>query len=242
VGEDFLFNAVVDLLPRFRDITAPSGVFVGDYLDIKLAYARYRHEFSSGGLAVYAGKIDSVLGVEYRTQEAPDRLTITPSLICRYTCGRPVGLKALGTFFQKTLEVALALTNGSSQVETFPFSNEVDFNGFKTGSGRVAVRLPVGRKLELSASGAIGAQDRQSDGSVPQWQYGFAALLDAGDVSAAAEFVTGRAQGKAATVNGETVSCGAAPCLFFRGPTGRWAGSACRWWRRTCASTGAPPR
>ena len=38
-----------------------------------------------------AGKFDSVLGFEYRSLESPDRIGITPSLICRYTCGRPIG-------------------------------------------------------------------------------------------------------------------------------------------------------
>ena len=38
-------------------------------------------------------------GIEYRTQESTDRIGIAPSLICRYTCGHPIGLKARAQFF-----------------------------------------------------------------------------------------------------------------------------------------------
>lgn len=223
VGDDFAAQALVDFLPRFRDVTDGQGLFVGDYLDVKLAWARWRHRFGWGSLAVFVGKTDSILGVECRTQEAPARLTITPSLICRYTCGRPVGLAVFGTFFRNWLEVALALTNGAHQVETFPFSNEVDWNRFKTGTGRVALRLPVGQKLEVNVSGAIGPQDRQPDDSVLQWHVGAAALFEYGALHLSAEYVMGRAVGLSGDVNGERVPCARAACLDYRGAWGQAA-------------------
>lgn len=223
VGEDFSALALVDLLPRFRDITDPAGLFVGDYLDVKLAWARWRHRFGWGAVSVFVGKTDSILGLEYRTQEAPTRITVTPSLICRYTCGRPVGLTVFGTFLANWLEVALALTNGAHQVETFPFSNEVDWNRFKTGTGRLALRLPVGKRLELNVSGAIGPQDRQPDDAVLQWHVGVAGLLEWDAWHVSAEFVTGRAVGKPGEVAGETVPCARAACLDYRGAYGQVA-------------------
>ncbi len=226
--DDLTLTASVDFVPRDRDITDARGLFLGDFFDLKVAYVRYELEVRRIWLAFYAGKMDSVLGAEYRTQESPSRIGITPSLICRYTCGRPLGLKVKAGFFDRTLEVWLAVTNGSQQSDLFPFYNETDFNTFKTVSGRVQYRIPIGgRGLELSASGAIGAQDRQSDDSVLQWHYGFGAELELGDFSASAEFVTGRALGKPDTSGAAPLECGTAACLFYRGAYGQLA------WRAT---------
>ena len=211
----WVVNALVDFLPRDRDVTAP-GTGLGDFLDVKLAYLRYEFATPGARWLLYLGKVDPVLGLEYRTQEAADRITVTPSLLCRYTCGRPVGLKAQGHFLDELLEVSLALTNGSSQVEFFPFSNEVDFNLAKTVSARVKVQLPFG--LELSASGALGSQDRQRDDTVLQWHVGGAAQLLVGDLRVAGEVVRGAASGKDGTsANGVPVRCGQAPCLDYLG-------------------------
>lgn len=211
-------SILVDLLPRERIFNG--GGSVGDFIDVKLASLRWEGRFDWGFLTINAGKFDSLLGLEYRTQEAPQRLTVTPSLLCRYTCGRPLGLKARAEFFGKHLEVAAALTNGSSELETFPFSNETDFNFFKTVSGRVAVRLPVLDGLELIASGAVGAQDRQRDDAVMQWHLGAAARLDWGRLQVMAEYVIGRANGKDAGVAPSAVPCGAAPCIQYKGAYG----------------------
>jgi len=212
--KDLTFVAAIDFLIRDRNITNPSAS-VGDYFELKLAYGRYQLGFDWGHFDFYAGKIESVLGVEYRAQDSDTRLTVTPSLICRYTCGRPVGVRANGYFFSDKLHASLSIANGSNVIEGFTFSNDaVDFNRFKTVSGKLAVVLPVGSGLELGASGAYGPQDRQPNDSVEQWHYGFHALANLGDFSVATEFVTGRAQGSS---GGQSVPCGASPCLFYRG-------------------------
>lgn len=214
VTKDLTFVAAIDFLIRDRNITNPSAS-VGDYFDLKLAYGRYQLGFDWGHFDFYAGKIESVLGVEYRAQDPDTRLTVTPSLICRYTCGRPVGVRANGYFLGDKLHASVSVANGSNVIEGFTFSNDaVDFNRFKTVSGKLAVVLPVGTGLELGVSGAYGPQDRQPSDAVEQWHYGFHALANIGDFSAAAEFVTGRAQG---STGGQTVPCGASPCLFYRG-------------------------
>ncbi len=224
LAEGLTLTGSLDFLPRDRDIQDLRGL--GDFFDLKLAYLRYEFPLGPVVLNLYAGKFDSIHGVEYREQESNERLGITPSLICRYTCGRPVGLKANVSLLNRTLEVWLALTNGSHQSDLFPFSNETDFNGGKTVSGRLQYQLPIGpRCLELASSGSIGSQDRQSDDNVLQWHYGFSALFMAGDFIASAEFVTGRALGKAdASAN---IPCGSAPCLFYRGAYGQLS------WRAT---------
>jgi hypothetical protein len=38
IGETGQVNVSVDLVPRSRDISNPSGVFLGDFIDVKLAY------------------------------------------------------------------------------------------------------------------------------------------------------------------------------------------------------------
>jgi hypothetical protein len=213
--DDWRVELMVDFLPRDRDVSKP-GVGLGDFIDVKLAYAQWQHVFAAVKLTISAGKFDSLLGVEYRLQEANNRVGVTPSLICRYTCGRPVGLKASAELFDEQLEVVLALTNGSHQVEGFPFANEIDSNFGKTVAGRVAVRLPFARSFELDASGAIGPQDHQTDDSVVQWHWGVAAKFAWQQLTASVEFVKGRASGKT-DFNGGAIPCGAASCLDYRG-------------------------
>lgn len=211
--------AAIDFLPRDRDLQ--DFRTIGDFFDLKLAFIRYQVDLPKVWLAIFVGKFDPLHGIEYRTQESPERIGVTPSLICRYTCGRPTGVKAKLGLFDRDLEIWLAVTNGSHQSDLFPFSNETDFNSGKTFAGRVQYFIPVGQRgLELSASGAIGPQDRQPDDGVLQWHYGFAGKLEVGDFIASAEFVTGRALGKT-EVGGP--KCGAAPCLFYRGAYGQLA-------------------
>jgi hypothetical protein len=208
-------HARLDFLPRDRDFT--DARTVGDLFDFKLAFLRYEIEAGPVWLTFSAGKFDSLLGFEYRTQEAPNRVGITPSLVCRYTCGRPVGLKIQAEFFDRHLEVAGALTNGSHQMSVFGFANETDFNRWKTVAGRVTVRLPVAPRIELNANAAIGPQDRQTDDNVLQWHYGFAAGADFDRVFVSAEFVKGHATGKPGVVGGVETPCAGAPCLDYRG-------------------------
>jgi hypothetical protein len=218
IGESLTVNGMFDLVPRSRDVSNPSGLFMGDFLDVKLAYAEYLIPTSKVSFTIDAGKFDSVLGREYRTQESPDRLGVTPSLICRYTCGRPLGIKARAQSTNKTWTANVAVTNGTSFVEMFPFYGEVDTNHAKTGSARLSYRLPLGTGLEFGASGAYGAQDLQSDDKIIQWHYGFDVHLDWNHVDFTAEFVQGSAEGADAVGN---VRCGSAPCLRYKGAYGQ---------------------
>lgn len=224
--ENLQVNALIDFVPRGRNVSNPDGLFLGDYIDVKLGYVEYAVPTSRFGLSLYAGKFDSVLGYEYRSQEAPDRITVTPSLVCRYTCGRPIGLKARFLFLNNRLSINAALTNGSSFVEQFPFYDETDRNYFQTGSTRIGVKLPVGAGLELGASGSIGVQDQQADSNVLQWHYGFDLHLDVRGFELQAEFVMGRASGK--TVS-PSVSCDEAPCLEYKGAYGLAAYRVTNW-------------
>jgi hypothetical protein len=219
-------NAMIDVVPRNRDVSDAGGVFLGDFVDAKLGYLEYLAASRAVELSIFAGKFDSVLGVEYRSQESVDRMGVTPSLICRYTCGRPLGLKARAGFWQQAFIVNAAVTNGSHFQEMFPFVDEIDRNSGKTLSGRVSYRFPVGTGIEVGASGAIGPQDGQPRNSVMQWHYGFDLHGTWNDVRLAAEFVQGRAPGE--SVAGRP-PCEEAACIEYKGAYGLLAYRATNW-------------
>jgi hypothetical protein len=214
IGETVTLNGMFDLVPRSRNVSNAEGLFLGDFVDVKLGYAEYIVPTKSIGLSIYAGKFDSVLGREYRSQEAPDRLGVTPSLICRYTCGRPLGLKVRLKVLDDALVLNAAVTNGSHGIEGFPFYNEIDTNKSKTVAGRVSYKFQVGSGVELGASSSYGAQDFQTDDSVAHWHYGFDLHADWNDIDFTAEFVQGRAPGKSEP---GAAPCGVAPCLRYKG-------------------------
>jgi len=213
VGDNLTINGAVDFVPRSRNISDPDGVGLGDYLDVKLGYVEYRLDLFGTTLSLSAGKFDSVLGYEYRVQESPARITVTPSLLCRYVCGHPLGVKARWqALADDALTLNVALTNGSHFIESFDFADEVDTNSGKTGAGRLSYRLPVGAGLELGASGAYGTQDAQTHASAIQWHYGFDVHLEVRDLSFTAELVKGKAEGQ--RLRGEP-PCSGAPCLEY---------------------------
>jgi hypothetical protein len=226
IGSDLVVQALIDFVPRGRDVSNPDGLFLGDYLDVKLAYVEWRAPFERWKLSLFAGKFDSTLGYEYRVEEASDRISVTPSLICRYTCGRPLGLKARARFFDEALVINLAVTNGSNFWEGFPFYDEIDTNDVKTVSGRLSYRFPLGSGLEIGASGAIGAQDLQTDNSVLQWHVGADLHLDWNDIDFAAEVVKGKAEGK---TDAAGPACDVAPCLDYQGAYGLVGWRATNW-------------
>ena len=213
IGETAQINTSIDFVPRSRDVSDPNGTFLGDFVDVKLAYGEWRPRIEAFDLMLQAGKFDSVLGYEYRAMESPDRIGITPSLICRYTCGHPIGLKARARFFDDALIANVSVTNGSNFMEIFPFSDETDTNQFKTVSGRLSSLL--GKKVEIGVSGAYGAQDFQTSNSVGQWHIGGDIHAELADFEITAEFVHGRADGQ--TSKTSMAKCDVAPCLNYTG-------------------------
>ena len=218
IGKNMVFTSKLDVVPRGRDVADPDGLFLGDYLDMRLAYVEYRIERSKMKVDLFVGKFDSVIGFEYRSQEAPSRIEVTPSLICRYTCGFPIGVKARFRWFDDALVLNAAVTNGSQFSEGFAFYNEIDTNQLKTVSGRASIRFPFLRELELGVSGAIGAQDNQPDDGVHQWLYNIDLHLHRQNLVLRGEFIQGRAKGS--TEEGQRARCGLAPCLEFKGAYG----------------------
>lgn len=218
IGETAQVNASIGFVPRSRDVSNPNGLFLGDFIDVKLAYGEWRPrklQTDAFSLTLQAGKFDSVLGYEYRALESPDRIGITPSLICRYTCGHPVGLKARARFFDDALIANVAVTNGSHFSEGFDFSDETDTNQFKTVAGRLSSL--IAKKIEVGVSGAFGAQDWQASSSVYQWHMGADIHVEWKDVEATAEIVKGRAEGQTSLTGPH---CDIAACLHYTGAYG----------------------
>jgi hypothetical protein len=213
LGESVTVEGLVDFLPRGRDVSRAGGTFLGDYIDAKLIYLRWIVPVQRFDLELVAGKIDSVFGREYRRQEAPDRITVTPSLMCRYTCGRPTGVGSRWVFLpRRALAFNVSFTNGAPMQELFGFSDEIDSNLAKTGTGRLSYEIPAGAGLDIGVSGLIGAQDRQARNDVLHWQYGVDVHLDIRGFELTGEFIQGELQGR--TQAGEA-RCGLTACLRF---------------------------
>lgn len=218
IGDSASVHSSFDLAPRSRDVSDADGLFLGDFLDVKLAYLTYRPPVDAVALEVQVGKFDSVVGREYRVSESPDRTTVAPSLICRYLCGRPVGVKARARVAGDRLVANVSVTNGSHFWEGFTFADEVDSNDTPTVAGRLSYDLPIPGvdTLELGVSGAIGAQDAHTDNDLLQWHIGGDLLVKVADLEFTAEFVRGKAEGASST----TPECDVAACLDYDGAYG----------------------
>jgi len=190
MSENMLATASVNFVPRtgydFR---------LGDFIDVDIAQLEYQ-PLPSGKLSLFAGKFDSVIGIEYRDRKANQRFGITPSLLARYTTGTPLGLKARAKFGENERVVAaLAATNGSSTTEQFHFYDEIDSNAGKTISGRLSVK-PFPFDLEIGGSGEFGAQDKALDSRDALWFVGADLLAHFGDVDVKAQWLKGKGKGE----------------------------------------------
>ncbi len=218
VSTNVLILASVNLLPR-----SGTEFSLGDVLEVDLAQLEWMPT-ADHRTSIFAGKMESLLGVEYRQRKAHTRFGVTPSLIARYTTGTPLGLKVRTKLFKGDfLTLALALTNGSSTTEQFHFYDEVDTNAGKTISGRASIKpfsffdhSPLG-ELELGVSGAWGPQDRALDSASPLWFVGVDLLWHKGRIDVEAQWLKGMAPGKAADqVYGLTLNQGAYLTLMWR--------------------------
>jgi hypothetical protein len=191
LGENLQAFASISFYPRSASISIgdkadggsvqPGGpTHLGDYLGINLAFLEWSPTFGNGRhqISIFAGRFDPNIGIEYRVRFSPDRFGVTPSLICRYSCGTPIGLKLRGKFFDEWLQIALAVHNGPSYQEIFRFSEQTDKKYMKTLSGRIALHAPWAGGVELGLSGEYGGQvdgfydapgRSEFDPFVPQW-------------------------------------------------------------------------
>jgi hypothetical protein len=180
-----------NLVPRTGD-----NFRLGDFFDLDLAQLEWMPT-TSQRTSIFVGKIDSVIGIEYRERKANRRFGITPSLIARYTTGTALGLKARSKFgVDDMLVIAAAVTNGSNTIEQFHFYDEIDSNAGKTASGRISVRTPTRISLEVGVSGSWGAQDRATDSLGKMWFVGPDLILHAGRLEVKGQWLKGKAPGE----------------------------------------------
>ena len=189
-----IITVSVNLTPRTGHDFA-----LGDVFDVDLAQLEWLPT-ASGRTSLFVGKMDSVLGIEYRDRKSDRRFGVTPSLIARYTTGTALGLKArtkLGN--EDWLVLAAAVTNGSNTTEQFHFYDELDSNAGKTGSARVSVRPPgLPLRLEVGLSGSYGAQDRVTSNRHAMWFFGPDLIAEVGGLALKAQWLKGGAPGDAA--------------------------------------------
>lgn len=189
-------SALAELLPRPHD----------DILDVEYAHVNYRP--LPIDLVIEAGKIDSVLGVEYRSQDAPRRMTVTPSLIARYTTGRPYGIDA--RLSRGRLVVSAAVTDGNMMDHRFEREHSLHSTWLPSVAGHIQWKQG---HVEVGVSGAAGPQDDQPRTDIAQWHLGVDfQVLDLQDWDVMAEYVQGSQQGEAMAV-----PCDVTACLTYKG-------------------------
>lgn len=191
LADNVLGTASVNFVPRTGNDFA-----LGDFLDVDLAQIEWVLT-DSGNTSLFVGKTESLLGVEYRDRKSPARFGITPSLLARYTTAPALGIKLrtkLGP--QDFLVLAAAVTNGSNTTEQFHFFDEIDSNAGKTGSGRIALRLPSPVEIEVGFSGALGAQDRARGSQGNMWFWGPDLLARLGPLELKGQFLRGKSPGR----------------------------------------------
>jgi len=195
LGSSALFTSSVNFTPR-----SGSNFSLGDNFDVDLAQLEWMPT-EDGKTSIFVGKVDSVVGIEYKTRKAEQRFGITPSLMARYTTGTAVGLKARTKLADDHIIVAAAVTNGSFTTEQFHFYTETDTNSFKTLSGRAALHLPVGSgAFELGPSVSWGTQDGAPDGGRKMWFVGMDAELQVSRLDIKAQWLRGKAPGDPLTM------------------------------------------
>ncbi len=198
VRDDLLFTVSLNFTPR-----SGTDFSLGDTFDLDLAQVEWMPT-ADQRISFFAGKMESLMGVEYRTRHSPARFGITPSLVARYTTGTPLGVKARAKLLKGDfVTIALAFTNGSSTTEQFHFYDEVDSNSGKTFSGRVSVKpfalfdSTLLGNLEVGASAEWGPQDRARDTAEPLWFAGVDLLWDIGPIGLEGQWLKGAAAGRA---------------------------------------------
>jgi hypothetical protein len=195
--------ASVDL--RFTPRQVPLMVFVraqlmprfssdGDATRLVLQQAFGRiSPFDAHELAIFAGKFDSVFGIEYLENESNLRMGITPSLTARYTTGQSLGGKAFYRVHLPRLWSAISLnvagTNSGTRVEAL-VGPDLSFSGAPVGSARLGYELNLQRfQMKLGVSGLFGPRNDTPPGSAKQWGFGVDLRAHLYGFSVAAELV-----------------------------------------------------
>jgi hypothetical protein len=216
--KNFSVAALVEMLPR-------SGP---DIITVEYAHIDYRptNEYD---LVFSAGKVESVLGIEYRAQDAQNRLGITPSLLCRYVCGRPLGLRA--QLDHEGINLSALVATGDSFQQQFERDPRLASAHAPTVAAHAQYVVPIANGLQVGISGSFGPQDGQTELHVHQWHYGFdLRVREISNFSLQAEYVQGKQQGSSTALaeqqdampNAAVIAphCSLAQCLRYKAAYG----------------------
>ena len=133
---------------------------------LEQAYGRLS-PLASQELFLFAGKFDSVFGIEYLEKEAPQRVGVTPSLFARYTSGSSIGAKLFYRLQLAPLWSALSLNLAATN--SAPFSevllpSEVSLTGRPVLTGRLGYELNLpGFQTKVGLSLLRGPRNDQGD-------------------------------------------------------------------------------
>lgn len=227
-------------------VVAAGPTRIGDYMWVDMAFLEYATRFQDGKhqLSIFAGRFDPNIGIEYRVRKSPDRFGVTPSLICRYSCGTPIGLKMRGQFFDELFSVALAVHNSASYQEIFRFSENTDKKYMKTISGRVSVHCNEKNycqkvNVELGLSGEFGGQAdgfynvgiSEFDPFVKQWTVDVDLHVEYRGLEVRAEFLKSQADGFYGSDTKPSLPRLAVQGFYFEGSYKllNWLGVMARW-------------
>lgn len=145
----------------------------GNFVNLDMAFIDYK-PFAQYDITLSAGKFIGITGIEYRWRRAPDRWTVTPTLVGRYMDGNPLGLKVRGKHFDKRFVWNVGVTNGNSFTNDTRIFESVESNTGKTVAGRLSYDFAFGpiTLLEVGMSGSWGPQDQQASNNPKQWDFG----------------------------------------------------------------------
>jgi hypothetical protein len=117
-----------EFLPRQPVVQNQTGM--GSFVNLDMAFLDYK-PLDQYDITITAGKFIGITGIEYRWRRAPDRWTVTPTLVGRYMNGNPIGVKVRGKHFDKRFIWNVGVTNGNS------FTNDTRiFESVETNSGK----------------------------------------------------------------------------------------------------------
>lgn len=201
-------EAVANLafLPRKLSITSSGGSAFTDTFEVNLAYLAYEpFEKESGpwidnlfgDLKLYLGKFDSPIGIEYRSNKAPDRVNISRSMMSIYWAGYPVGIKARGKLFKdrlnefrhSVLTYNLALANAEPWMTTLIDVDRAT-NSRRTIMGRLSYGLDLVPEMffESGVSLAYGPRINQGDNNTLSDSIDLDSRLEWGPLTLRAEY------------------------------------------------------
>ena len=171
IHEKVRLQVSTEFLPRAPVVQNQTGL--GSFVNLDMAFLDYK-PFQQYDITVTAGKFIGITGIEYRWRRAPDRWTVTPTLVGRYMDGNPIGVKVRGKHFDKRFIWNIGVTNGNSFSTDTRIFETVESNSGKTYAGRLSYDFAFGpiTLLELGMSGSWGPQDGQLSNNLKQWDFG----------------------------------------------------------------------